>query len=61
MSILAGITVGAIPVAKRSANLYVAAHDGQARLGRRQYLLSITQGIAATLRPIGIVRAAGVV
>jgi hypothetical protein len=31
--------VGAIPVAKRSANLYAAAHDGQARLGRRQYLL----------------------
>ena len=30
MSILAGIAVGAIPVAKRSANLYAAAHDGQA-------------------------------
>src|SRR5690348_13893851 len=39
MSILVRIMVGAIPVAKRSANLYAAAHDGQARLGRRQYLL----------------------
>ena len=33
MLILVRIMVGAIPVAKRSANLYVAAHEGQAWLG----------------------------
>jgi hypothetical protein len=61
ISILVRITVGAIPVAKRSANLYAAAHDGQARLGAKTVSTSITQGTAATLRLIGIVRAAGVV
>ena len=60
MSISAGIDVGAIPVAKRSAGRYAAGHGRQARVGRRQRSTSITQGNAATLRPIGIAWAAGV-
>jgi hypothetical protein len=50
MSILAGITVGAIPVAKRSANLYAAAHDGQARLGRAAAIM--TSGLEVLVQEV---------
>jgi hypothetical protein len=59
MSIFVEITVGAIPVAKWSAARYAPGHDRQAWLGE-DCIYFDHSGSAATLRPIGIARAAGV-